>query len=136
MMRKTANRIWPVYLGLSLSMLLSTAQAAPQVELEFESMFGQHGFFQNGSPPNGFISPTGVTFNANNDILVADQGNQQIQRCDLEGNCSWLGTIAFGLRNQPGTFDLPHGVEANRNGKFAVAGSTGRNRKFPIGNTN
>ena len=120
-MIKTVNSIWPVFLSLSLLLLMSSVHAAPQVELEFESMFGQHGFFQNGSPPNGFISPTGVTFNANDDILIADQGNQQIQRCDLEGNCSWLGTIAFGLRNQPGTFDLPHGVEANRNGKFAVA---------------
>jgi len=101
---------------------ISVAQAQPQVDIQFESMFGQHGFVQNGSPPNGFSAPTGVTFNSNNEIMVADRGNLQVQRCDLQGACNWMGGFAVGrFRNQPGTFDLPHGVESDRNGKYAVA---------------
>jgi len=120
-MKKTHTHTGSKIVGILLLLMLSPVQAAPQVELEFESMFGQHGFFQFGSPPNGFISPTGVSFISNDDILIADQGNLQVQRCDLEGNCSWLGLQGFNLKNQPGVFDLPHGVEANRNGKYAVA---------------
>lgn len=120
-MRKTVNRKWSVCLGLASLMVLSTVHPAPQVELEFESMFGQQGFFQFGLPPNGFGLPTGISFNANDDILVADQGNTRIQRCDLEGNCIWISAPSGRFRNQPGTFDRPHGVEANRNGKFVVA---------------
>ena len=78
-MKTRINRNLSILTALSLLVLMSSAQAAPQVELQFESMFGQHGFFQNGAPPNGFISPTGVSFIANDDILVADQGNQQVQ---------------------------------------------------------
>lgn len=119
-MKKTVRQLCPILTGLAL-MLLSSAQAAPAVEPVFESMFGQQGFFQFGALPNGFAKPTGVTFIANDDILVADRGNMHLQRCDLEGNCSWLGGNASLVRNMPGTFDLPHGVEANRKGKFAVA---------------
>jgi len=120
-MRAFTEQTRSVFFGLVALLLLSTAEAQPQVEIVFESMFGQHGFVQSGSPPNGFSSPSGVSFIANDDLLVADQGNSQVQRCDLQGVCSWLGGPTLGFRNQPGTFDLPHGVEANRNGLYAVA---------------
>ena len=118
--RKT-NSKWLLLSGMSLCLMTPLASAQPQVDLQFESMFGQQGFFQFGVPPNGFLSPTGITFNADNDILVADRGNLQVQRCDLQGNCVWYGGSAFQFRNEPGTFDLPHGIEANRKGHFAVA---------------
>ena len=95
MIRKMAYRKGAISFGLLVCMLITTAQAQPEVEIVFESMFGQHGFFQNGVPPNGFSSPTGITFNADDDVLIADQGNLQVQRCDLEGNCSWMGLLFF-----------------------------------------
>ncbi len=61
-MRVFTEKTRPAFFGLAALALLSTAQAQPQVEIVFESMFGQHGFFQNGSPPNGFSSPSGVSF--------------------------------------------------------------------------
>ena len=117
----TNNKKLSVLCGLLILVLASSAHAQPQVEIEFESMFGQFSGIGEEAPPNGFSSPTGVTFNANDDILIADRGHLQVQRCDLQGNCNWMGIFAFRFRNQPGSFDLPHGIEANRNGLYAVA---------------
>ena len=100
---------------------ITAVHAQPQVDIEFENMFGQQGFFEFGAPPNGFSSPTGVTFNNNNEIMVADRGNSQVQRCNLQGTCSWVGFSGSILRNQPGVFDLPHGVESDRSGLYAIA---------------
>jgi DNA-binding beta-propeller fold protein YncE len=120
-MKMTGYVKYMMLCSLTGCFFVSTVQAQPQVDLQFESMFGQYGFFENGTPPNGFSSPTGVTFNNNSEIMVADRGNGQVQRCDLQGTCIWMGLFAFQFKNQPGTFDLPHGIESDRNGKYAVA---------------
>lgn len=114
-------------------MLLFTSpgvHAQPVVTFEFDSMFGQRGFYiatfpPNEIPPDGFTNPTGVDWMAESQIIVADQGNRKLQLCDDQGSCSWIGLDGQGgnllTRNHPGTFDLPHGVEVNKEGKFAVA---------------
>ena len=107
-----------------------SAFAQPAVTFEFESMFGQRGFYTRTSPPNeitpqGFTSPTGVTFLDHHRIVIADRGNSKLQSCDLEGNCAWIGGdglyISGGTRHQVGTFTRPSGVEMNGQGEMAIA---------------
>lgn len=120
-----------------------TAHAQPQVSFEFDSMFGEKkpyikctpeqqnppGFCTqsaNVNPPEGFISPTGVDFQLADRLIVADRGNNKLQKCALDGDCDWIGgdgsgSGEFSGRNFAGTFDLPHGVEVNSAGRIAVA---------------
>ena len=107
------------------------ALAQPEVTFEFENMFGQRGFYDGSSgtnniPPEGFASPTGVSFQSHERLIVADRGNLKLQSCDLQGDCFWIGgdggSGGMGAsRAQRGTFDLPHGVETNSQGLIAVA---------------
>lgn len=101
--------------------------AQPEATLEFENVFGEFFFYTptfppNNIPPDGFSSPTGVTFQSADRIIVADRGNLKLQSCDLAGDCFWIGNDGSGFgRNEPGVFDLPHGVETNSQGLIAVA---------------
>lgn len=111
-----------------MSLLLATgAFAQPQVTMEYESQFGQFGFYLPSSPPNqnpptGFNGPTGVAFLTGERLVVADRGNRKLQSCSLEGECSWFGLdSSMGFRNQVGTFDLPHGVAVDPEMRIAVA---------------
>jgi sugar lactone lactonase YvrE len=53
---------------------------------------------------------------------VADRNNLKLQSCDDLGDCFWIGgDAAFGTRNQPGTFDLPHGVSVSADGSINIA---------------
>jgi DNA-binding beta-propeller fold protein YncE len=105
-------------------------QAQPEATFEFESMFGKRDFYTQTFPPNliapeGFTSPTGVTFFDNQQIIVADRGNDKLQSCNLEGDCFWIGLDgagqAGGTRHQRGTFTRPFGVEMNNQGRITVA---------------
>jgi DNA-binding beta-propeller fold protein YncE len=113
--------------GIVLLCCAGTAVAQPEVTMEFDSEFGQFGFYApsfpaNQNPPQGFSGPTGVTFQAADRIIVVDRGNLKLQSCDLVGECFWIGNDGTGFgRNQPGIFDLPHGVEVNSQGLIAVA---------------
>jgi DNA-binding beta-propeller fold protein YncE len=116
---------------LGLLLLPCLAPAQPEVTFEFESMFGEFGFYTTTVPPNqipppGFSAPTGVDWLRESQLIVADRGNRKLQSCDDQGNCSWIGIDGqnsgqFLTRNNAGTFDLPHGIEVNKEGKFAVA---------------
>ncbi len=129
------------WLALLLVTPASLALAQPAAP-EFEGMFGQKGFYaqckpgqdQNGictlppnsNPPEGFISPTGVDWLSKNRLVIADRGNNKLQVCDDQADCYWIGgdgqgSGQFSGRNFAGTFDLPHGVEVNRQGRIAVA---------------
>jgi len=118
-------------------------RAAPEVTFEFESMFGQQGHYvqctedeyvrygpnpddyvcnvgPNTHPPTGFTSPAGADFLDAGRLIIADQGNDKLQLCDLQGDCSWMGGDEE-YRNTKGTFTAPHGIEVNGEGFIAVA---------------
>lgn len=107
----------------------TSLQAQLDVTFEFDSTFGKKAFYDpgpnfdtNSIPPKGFNRPTGIAFQSSNRIIVADRGNLKMQSCDDQGDCFWLGgDAAFGTRNQPGTFDLPHGVSVSADGLTIIA---------------
>lgn len=114
--------------ALALALMLpAVAQSAPQVTLEFESAFGEFGFYTpsfpaNSIPPTGFSAPTGLDFFDAERLIIADRGNNKLQVCDLDGECRWLGNDGLGgLRNSAGVFDRPHGVEVGIDGLIAIA---------------
>ena len=142
----TVKRIRPLklasnfleHLALKATLLIpivvfsSGLQAQLDVTFEFESMFGKkagyerENFVPNSIPPEGFISPTGVQFQNESQIVVVDRGNQKLQSCDDQGNCYWIGGDGggggqFSARNMPGTFNLPHGVSVSMDGMLIVA---------------
>ncbi len=112
-----------------VAMFATSVYAQPKVTFKFENTFGKKGFYDRGPtfdtnsiPPEGFNSPTGVAFQSAGRIIVADRGNLKLQSCDTLGDCLWIGSdAAFGTRNQPGTFDLPHGVSVSKNGLINIA---------------
>ncbi len=135
----TKAALFAVFTWLSLG---ATALAQSTTTFEFERMFGQFGFYQqckqgqdqngfctrppNTNPPTGFISPTGADWLTGSRLVIADQGNNKLQLCTLDGECEWRGNDGSGSgefsgRNMPGTFDLPHGVEVGPNGRIAIA---------------
>ena len=120
-MNKFCNTTRLIVLVLLAFVSISTVQAQPEPEIVFDSMFGQQEPRTRWLPPDGFTSPTGVAFTSNDKIVVADKGNNQIQFCDLQGVCVWLGADSIFFRNQAGIFDKPHGIDADQNGRFAVA---------------
>ena len=127
------NRYEHVTLRVLLLTLLAVSAtslyAQPDVTFEFESMFGKKAFYDRGPnfdtnsiPPEGFNSPTGAAFQGADKIIVADRNNNKLQSCDDQGDCFWIGGDAVNnARNQPGIFDLPHGVSVSPNGSVNVA---------------
>jgi len=129
----TTNRTKPLAL-ISACFVLAAVYATSvhaqlDVTFEFDSAFGKKAFYDRGPnfdtnsiPPTGFNTPTGIAFQSSNRIVVADRGNLKLQSCDDQGDCFWIGSdAAFGSRNQPGTFDLPHGVSVSANGLMIIA---------------
>ena len=122
------NRITSA-LGLLAGLTLATiGSAQAQVSLEFISGFGQQSpyiqtFPPNQVPPEGFSRPTGLDFLSADRILVADYGNNKLQNCKITGeDCQWLGGDGGFGRNEPGTYDRPHGVQVrDSDGKYAIA---------------
>jgi len=122
-----------VTLSASLLILLAVSatslHAQPDVTFEFENMFGKKAFYDpgpnfitNSIPPEGFNSPTGAAFQGADRIIVTDRNNNKLQSCDDQGDCFWMGRdAAFNSRNQPGTFDLPHGVSTSADGSINIA---------------
>ncbi len=119
---------------LLLSIFSIGLHAQPEVTFEFESTFGQTGFYDpgplgstvNAIPPNGFLAPTGIAFQTATRVIIADQGNKKLQSCDDQGNCYWIGGDGarggeFSARNIPGTFDLPHGISITASGTLLIA---------------
>jgi hypothetical protein len=116
----TLLRAFVVFMALAST---TAWPAPPAATFEFQHMFGQFGFFQGGRPPTGFSQPTGVSFTPEGRLIIADRENSKLQSCSVQGDdCFWMGGGApSGLRNTPGTFDRPHGVEVSPSGKIAVA---------------
>lgn len=112
-----------------VAVFTTSSYAQPEITFKFESTFGKKGFYDRGPnfdinsiPPDGFNSPTGVAFQSSDRIIVADRVNLKLQSCDDQGDCFWIGSdAAFGSRNQPGTFDLPHGVSVAADGSLIIA---------------
>ena len=76
----TLRRVLPVALCL---LFAQAAHAQPEVTFQFDSMFGQQGFYDgsqgpNNIPPSGFSTPTGITFQSADRVIIADRGNHQI----------------------------------------------------------
>ena len=140
----TAKKKIPVFAAAVATLLAAgVACAAPEVTLEFDSMFGHQAPYvpctedelvrvgpdsediaclkpPNTHPPTGFTAPAGIDFLRADRLIIADQGNDKLQLCDLQGGCSWMGGDEQ-YRNTPGTFAAPHGIEVNGDGFIAIA---------------
>jgi len=96
--------------------------------------------------PGGFINPVSVRLTPDNELLVADNGNNRIQKFDLDGRfVGWLGGLSGGgvtegwqttgqsaASNEPGAFEAPFDAQ-ERDGKLYVAdGHNGRIQIFEL----
>ena len=86
----------------SMLFLTTSALAQPQVEIEFITSFGEFG----KSEPGTFDWPAGIALDGQGRIIVADNGNNRIQRCNTQGDCEVFGREG----SQLGEFKWPLGV--------------------------
>jgi len=91
----------------------SLALAQPQVEIEFISSFGGYGQSQAGK----FDAPVGVVIDAQGRLLIPDNGNGRVQRCDAQGDCEIFGSQG----SQLGQFVWPSGVAEDSLGRIIVS---------------
>ena len=106
-----------VHLSTGLAVLLSItgslfAQSPPNVELVFEGAFGIE-----GSQPRQFFNPRGITVGERGQIIVADSGNDRIQICDDQGNCTTFGSYGTAV----GQFAAPSEVAVDSRDRIIVA---------------
>ena len=94
------------------------ALAGQDFEVNLVNIFGGP-----GSGPGQFNFPLGIIVNSQDQIIIADAGNNRIQICDHQGNCEVFGsggTFAGKFRN-------PHGVAVDSQDRIYTV-ETGNNR--------
>ncbi len=97
----------------SILAFATSAFAQPQVEIEFVTTFGHFGKTQPGT----FDWPVAIAFDDQDRIIIADNDNHRIQRCNAQGSCE-----AFGRRgSQLGEFVWPLGVAVDSLGRIIVS---------------
>ena len=98
------------------------------------------------STPGGFINPTSVRLTPDDELLVTDNGNNRIQKFDLDGHfLRWLGGLAGGgvtqgwqtgglsvARNLPGAFDAPFDAQIQGGKLYVADGHNGRIQIFEL----
>lgn len=113
MSKKTCAAITIVRNTLTLYLLgASLAFAQPQVDIEYISSFGSFGKTKAGT----FESPVGVVVDSTGRLLIPDNDNDRVQRCDIQGNCEIIG----GRGTQLGQFIWPAGVALDSLGQMFV----------------
>ena len=65
----------------------------PQVDIEFIGSFGGFGKTQAGK----FDWPVAITFDAQDRIIIADNENNRVQRCNTQGACEVFGSQGSSL---------------------------------------
>jgi len=107
MRHKFAAALTAYVLGASL------AYAQPEVEIEFITSFGGFG----KTEPGKFDWVAGIALDGQGLIIVADNENHRVQRCNTQGECE-----VFGKRGeQLGEFVWPLGVAVDSLGRIIVS---------------
>ena len=98
------------------------------------------------STPGGFINPVSVRLTPDNELLVADNGNNRIQKFDLDGHFTgWMGGLAGGgvtsgwqttgqsvASNLPGAFEAPFDTWMRDSKLYVADGHNGRIQIFEL----
>ena len=90
----------------------SAVLAQPQVEIAFINSFGGYGQSKAGT----FDAPVGVFIDAQGRLLIPDNGNGRVQRCDVQGDCEIFGSQGSQLCQ----FIWPAGVAEDSLGRIIV----------------
>ncbi len=72
---------------------------------------------RRGSGVGEFTTPAGLAVDSESRIIVSELGNDRVQICSYEGDCSAFGGLGSGL----GRFDFPRGVTVDHQGRIVVA---------------
>jgi len=98
-------------LAVVMTFLPAYLCAQPEVSITYESEFGSM-----GSNPGQFSLIRGITIGNDDEIIIADAGNERIQVCDRLANCFAFGQHGTGL----GEFDNPHGVAVDSENRIVT----------------
>jgi len=91
-------------------MVSLSASAQPVVEVKFISSFGSYG----KTDPGTFDWPVAIAIDQQGRLIIADNSNHRIQRCDQQGQCE-----AWGRRgSQLGNFKWPLGTAVDSIGRI------------------
>jgi DNA-binding beta-propeller fold protein YncE len=114
MPKHPVTRVSTVITALTLYFLgVSLVFAQPQVEIEFISSFGSFGTTQAGT----FNLPVGIFIDSEGRLLIPDNDNHRVQRCNTEGSCETFGSSG----TQLGQFDWPVGAVEDSLGRIFVS---------------
>jgi streptogramin lyase len=114
MLKKLSILLTAVIAALTACVLGSSlALAQPQVEIELIGGFGGFG----RTEPGTFNWPVGIAIDDQGRLIIADNENNRMQRCSIEGDCE-----VFGKRgSQLGDFLWPLGVAVDSLGRIIVS---------------
>jgi len=91
----------------------SVALAQPQVDIEFVGSFGSFG----KSAPGTFDWPVAIAIDDQYRLIIADNDNHRVQRCDVQGNCEVWGKRGSRL----GEFYWPLGAAVDSLGRIIIS---------------
>ena len=91
----------------------SVALAQPQVDIEFIGSFGSFG----KSAPGTFDWPVAIAIDDQYRLIIADNDNHRVQRCDVQGNCEVWGKRGSRL----GEFYWPLGAAVDSLGRIIIS---------------
>jgi len=89
------------------------AFAQPQVEVEYIGGFGSYGKTQPGT----FDWPVGIAIDDQYRLVIPDNNNDRLQRCNAQGECEVIGRRG----SQLGEFIYPLGVAIDSVGRIIVS---------------
>jgi len=101
---------------IALAMLAfygQSSSAQPQVEIDFVGGFGGYGKTQAGK----FDWPIAIAFDAQGLIIIADNNNHRVQRCNAQGDCEVIGSEGSSL----GQFKWPLGVAVDSQNRMIIS---------------